>query len=100
MISRARLGSAFDSLDVLCIKYAGRTLHYGSASALAVVLRAWSVRADIPASDLVAERIRKRSGDPLNRSRRPLIHSGWVRARPAFEYSSVDRMYRCANRSS
>ena len=58
IVARAGRGCAFDSLHVLSLNYAGRALHYGSASALAVVFRAWSVRAAIPASDLVAEHIR------------------------------------------
>jgi hypothetical protein len=45
-------------LHHLTVSHGGRALHYGSATALAVVFRAWSIHAGIPASDLVAEHIR------------------------------------------
>jgi hypothetical protein len=58
MISRARLGRAFDSSGGLPVNHGGLTLHHACASALAVVFRARSIRAGIPASDLVAKHIR------------------------------------------
>jgi hypothetical protein len=57
ILSRARLGCSFDASGQLIVNHGGRAVHYGSASALAVVFRAWSIHADIPASDLVAEHI-------------------------------------------
>lgn len=58
IVSRAAQGRAFDSLHQLSVNHGGRGLHYGCATALAVVFRAWSVQADIPASDLVDSHIR------------------------------------------
>jgi hypothetical protein len=58
IVSRARLGRAFDSLGDLSVNHSGLALHHGCASALAVVFRAWSVQDDIPGSDLIAEHIR------------------------------------------
>ena len=36
--------------------HSGRAIHHGSASALAVVFRAWSIQAGVPASELIAQR--------------------------------------------
>ena len=58
VVTLARKGRAFDSLDALIARQGGQHVLYGSALALAAALQAWSRHAGTPLPDLARMTIR------------------------------------------
>jgi hypothetical protein len=58
ILTLARKGRAFASLDALIVRQGGQHVLYGSALALAAALRAWAAQTDTPVSDLASTAVR------------------------------------------
>jgi len=58
ILTLARKGRAFASLDSLIARQSGQHVLYGSALALAAALRAWAAQTDTPVSDLASTAVR------------------------------------------
>jgi hypothetical protein len=58
IITLARKGRAFASLDSLIVRQGGQHVLYGSALALAAALKAWTAHTDTPVSDLARTAVR------------------------------------------
>jgi hypothetical protein len=58
ILTLARKGRAFASLDSLIVRQGGQHVLYGSALALAAALQAWAAHTDTPVSDLARAAVR------------------------------------------
>jgi hypothetical protein len=58
LLTLAAEGRAFESLRVLMVGHGGQDLHYGGASALAAVTRAWSVQSGQSTEHLILTQLR------------------------------------------
>ena len=58
ILTLARKGRAFASLDSLIVRQGGQHVLYGSALALAAALRAWAAQTDTAVSDLASTAVR------------------------------------------
>ena len=58
ILTLARKGRAFASLDSLIVRQGGQHVLYGSALALAAALEAWAAQTDTPVSDLARTAVR------------------------------------------
>lgn len=58
ILTLARKGRAFASLDSLIVRQGGQHVLYGSALALAAALQAWAAQTDTPVSDLARTAVR------------------------------------------
>jgi len=58
ILRSATMGQAFDSLNHLMLDYGGQEVHYGSAIALATVIRVWSRDTERAAAELIRAYVR------------------------------------------
>ncbi len=58
ILTLARKGRAFASLDSLIARQGGQHVQYGSALALAAAVQAWAAQTDTPVTDLARAAVR------------------------------------------